>query len=133
MAYFAKAKIDRKVYDLIFGKGKIIEVYPDSHYTMMVEFKNDYQIAYTEEGLPNWGNFKEQTLFYKKDIDLTSEDFSPVQKILSSKKIIKLRDKNKLEVRMPSGIWKSTKRVEDEYVEKLLKKEKYHFFRKKKS
>jgi len=97
----------------------------------MVEFKNDYQIAYTEEGLPNWGNFKEQTLFYKKDIDLSSEDFSPVKKILPSKKIIKLRDKNKLEVRMPSGIWKSTQRVENDYVEKLLKKEKYHLFRKK--
>ena len=132
MGYFKKAKTERKVYDLIFGKGKIVEVYEESHYLLMVEFKNDYQVAYTDEGIPNWGNFKDQTLFYKKDIDLTSEDFSPVKKILPSKKIIKLRDKNKLEVRLPSGIWKSTKRVDEDYIEKLLKKEKYHFFRKKK-
>ena len=132
MGYFKKAKTGRKVYDLIFGKGKIVEVYDDSHYLLMVEFKNDYQVAYTDEGIPNWGNFKDQTLFYKKDIDLTSEDFSPVKKILPSKKIIKLRDKNKLEVRLPSGIWKSTKRADEDYIEKLLKKEKYHFFRKKK-
>ena len=132
MAYFKKAKKGRKVYDLIFGKGKIVEVYPDSHYTIMVEFKNDYQIAYTEEGLPNWGNFKDQTLFYKKDIDLTKEDFSPAKKILPSKKIIKLRDKNKLEVRLPSDIWKSVKRVDEGYIDKLLEKEQYHLFRKKK-
>jgi len=132
VGYFKKAKVGRKVYDLIFGKGKIVEVYEKSHYLLMVEFNNDYQVAYTDEGIPNWGNFKDQTLFYTKDIDLTSEDFSPVKKILPSKKIIKLRDKNKLEVRLPSGIWKSTKRVDEDYIEKLLKKEKYHFFRKKK-
>ena len=132
MGYFKKAKVDRKVYDIIFGKGKIVEVFEDSHYKFMAEFKNDYQIAYTEEGIPNWGLFKNQTIFYKKDIDLSKEDFSPIEKILSAKKIIKLRDKNKLEVRLPSGIWKSTKRVDVEYIEKLLKKEKYHFFRKKK-
>jgi len=131
MAYFKKAKIDRKVYDLIFGKGRIVEVYPDSYYTFMVVFKNDYEIAYTEEGIPNWGHFKEQTLFYKKDIDFESEDFSPAKKILSSKKVIKLRDKNKLEVRLPSGIWKNTKKVEEPYIDGLLEKELYYHFRKK--
>lgn len=132
MVYFKKAKVERKVYDLIFGKGKIVEIFTDSHYTLRVEFDNDYEIFYTEEGIPNWGNFKNQTLFYKKDIDLTNEDFSPVKKILAAKKIIKLRDKNKLEVRLPSGLWKSTKRVDEIYIEKLLKKEQYHLFRKKK-
>jgi hypothetical protein len=132
MAYFDKAKPGKKVYDLIFGKGKIVEVYDNSHYALMVEFKNDYQVAYTDEGMPNWGNFKDQTLFYKKDIDLTSEDFSPTTKILSAKKIIKLREKNKLEVRLPSGIWSSIKKADESYVDKLLEKEKYHLFRKKK-
>ncbi len=132
MAYFKKAKIGRKVYDLIFGKGKIVEVFDESHYKVMVEFKNDYQIAYTEEGIPNWGFFKNQTIFYKKDIDLSKEDFSPIEKILSAKKIIKFRDKNKLEVRLPSGIWKNAKRVEEDYIEALCKKEYYHLFRKKK-
>lgn len=131
MAYFKKAKVDRKVYDIIFGKGKIVEVFDESHYRFMAEFKNDYQIAYTEEGIPNWGLFKNQTIFYKKDIDLTKEDFSPVEKILSAKKIIKLKDKNRLQVRMPSGVWKNAKRADDAYIEQLCKNEHYHLFRKK--
>ncbi|MDQ1325802.1 MAG: hypothetical protein QG564_926 [Campylobacterota bacterium] len=131
MAYFEEAKIGQKVYGLIFGPGKIINVFPDSFYSIMVEFKNGYEVPYTEEGIPGWGNFKKQTLFYKEDVDLSSEDFSPVDKILSPKKIIKLREKNKLQVRLPSGIWKSVKKADPEYVEKLLKKEQYHLFRKK--
>ena len=132
MGYFKKAKEGRKVYDLVFGKGKIVAVYPDSHYTLMVAFKNDYEVAYTIDGIPNWGNFNEQTLFYKKDIDLTKEDFEPIKKVLSPKKIIKLREKGKLEVRMPSGIWEDVEKADEHYVEKLLRKERYHFFRKKK-
>lgn len=131
MAYFTEAKTGEKVYGLIFGPGKIVEVFPDSFYSIIVEFKNGYEVPYTEDGIPGWGNFKKQTLFYRDDIDLSSEDFSPVDKVLTPKKIIKLREKNKLQVRLPSGIWKNIKKADPEYVEKLLKKEQYHLFRKK--
>ncbi|DAB40845.1 MAG TPA: hypothetical protein CFH81_00635 [Sulfurovum sp. UBA12169] len=131
MAYFTEAKVGEKVYGLIFGAGKIVNVFSDSFYSIVVEFKNGYEVPYTEEGIPGWGNFKKQTLFYKEDVDLSTEDFSPVGKILSPKKIIKLREKNKLQVRLPSGIWKNVKKADPEYVEKLLKKEQYHLFRKK--
>jgi hypothetical protein len=133
MAYFSKAKKGEKVYGLIFGKGKILDVYPDSFYTLMIEFENGYEVPYTDEGIPSWGNFKKQTMYYRDDIDLCNEDFSPVEKILAPKKIIKLREKKKLEVRLPSGIWKSIKKADDEYIENILSKEQYHLFRKKKN
>ncbi|EFK97315.1 conserved hypothetical protein [sediment metagenome] len=132
MAYFSDAKVGDKVYGLIFGKGKIVDIFPDSYYSIMVEFKNGHEVPYTDDGIPGWGNFKKQTLFFRDDVDLCNEDFSPVDKPMSHKKIIKLREKKKLEVRCPSGVWTSAKKVDDEYLEKILKKEKYHLLRKKK-
>ncbi|MBN2721834.1 MAG: hypothetical protein JXQ77_03350 [Campylobacterales bacterium] len=132
MAYFSNAKKGEKVYGLIFGKGKIVNVFPDSFYSLMVEFKNGYEVPYTDEGIPGWGDFKKQTLFYRNDVDLSNEDFSPIDKVLTPKKIIKLREKKKLQVRLPSGLWTSIKKADSEYVEKMLNKEKYHLFRKKK-
>jgi len=132
MAYFSNANKGDKVYGLIFGKGKIVDIFPDSFYSIMVEFKNGYEVPYTDEGIPGWGDFKKQTLFYRNDIDLSNEDFSPIEKVLTPKKIIKLREKKKLQVRLPSGLWSSVKKADSEYVEKMLKKEKYHLFRKKK-
>ncbi|PLY16482.1 hypothetical protein CVO_06485 [Sulfurimonas sp. CVO] len=131
MAYFDNAKVNDEVYGLIFGPGKIIQLFDNSHYRVMIEFKNGYEVPYTEDGIPGWGNFDKQTLFFKDDIDLTDVDFSPVSKVLSIKKIIKLKEKNKLQVRLPSGVWKNVKKAESQYVERLLEKEKYHMFRKK--
>ena len=131
MGYFKKAKEGDKVYGLVFGKGKVIAVYPDSHYSIMVEFDNGYQVPYTEEGVPGWGRFKKQTLFYRNDVDMSRADFSPVEKILSPKKIIKLREKNQLQVRLPSGLWTNVKKADPDYVEQLLENEQYHLFRKK--
>jgi len=132
MAYFKKAKAGDKVYGLVFGKGRISEVFEDSFYPVLVEFSNGYEVPYTEDGVPSWGTFKKQTLFYRKDIDLSSEDFTPVDRVLSPRKIIKLREKNRLEVRVPSGVWRSAKKADAAYVERLLEEEKYHLFRKKK-
>jgi len=132
MAYFKKAKKGDKVYGLIFGKGKIAEVYPDSFYPIVIEFDNGYEVPYTEDGVPSWGNFKKQTMYYRDDVDLCNEDFSPADRILSPKKIIKLREKNKLEVRLPSGIWRNSKKADEAYLESILKRELYHLFREKK-
>lgn len=130
MAYFKKAKKGDKVYGMIFGKGKIAEVYPDSFYSIIIEFNNGYEVPYTDDGIPSWGNFKKQTMFYRKDIDLSSVDFSPVEKVLSPKKIIKHREKGNLEVRLPSGIWTNVKKADEAYLEKILKQEQFHLFRK---
>ncbi len=131
MCYFKKAKEGKKVFGLVFGAGKISQVFDDSHYKIMVTFNNGFEVPYTEDGVPGWGSFTEQTLFYKKDIDLTNVDFSPVTKVLSNKKIIKLRDKGKLEVRLPSGIWNNVSNCPTQYMEDILSKELFHLFRKK--
>ncbi len=130
MAYFDNAKVGDKVYGLVFGKGKIVSVFEDSFYSIMVEFKNGYEVPYTADGVPGWGNFKKQTLFYRDDVDLSKEDFSPVLNVLSEKEIIKLREKDRLEVRLPSGIWKDYKKADSEYVEELLENDQLHLFRK---
>lgn len=131
MAYFDNVNVKDKVYGTVFGAGEVSQVFEDSHYKMMVSFKNGYEVPYSEDGIPGWGNFKKQTLYYKNDIDLTDVDFGPVTKVLSPKKIIKLREKKKLEIRLPSGIWKSCKKSIEAYVEEMLEEENYHLFRKK--
>ncbi len=131
MSYFDGVVSQDIVYDLLFGAGSVSKIFEDSHYKFMVLFTNGYEVPFTEEGIPGWGSFKKQTLFYKQDIDLTDIDFSPISKVLSEKKIIKLREKNKLQVRVPSGVWRSAKKAELCYVEKLLENEQYHLFRKK--
>ncbi|MBU1659212.1 hypothetical protein KKG72_09205 [bacterium] len=131
MAYFDNVKVGDKLYGLVFGAGEVIQVFEESHYKMMVSFKNGYEVPYTDDGIPGWGNFKKQTIFYKNDIDLTDVDFSPLTKVLSPKKIIKLREKKKLEIRLPSGIWSSLKKCPKKYIEEMLENENYHLFRKK--
>ena len=130
MAYFDDVKVGDSLYGLVFGQGHVIEVFENSFYKMIVSFKNGYEVPYTEDGIPGWGNFKKQTIFYKQDIDLTDVDFTPAKKILSPKKIIKLREKKKLQVRLPSGIWTDCSKCVKQYVEELLEKEKYHMFKK---
>jgi len=130
MAYFKNVKIKDKLFGTVFGAGKVTQVFEDSHYKMMVTFKNGYEVPYTEDGVPGWGNFKKQTIFYKEDIDLTKEDFGPVTKLLTQKKIIKYREKGSLQVRLPSGIWTQCSTCASEYVKEMLEKEHYHLFRK---
>ncbi|MDD2698269.1 MAG: hypothetical protein PHF17_05640 [Arcobacteraceae bacterium] len=130
MAYFDNAKKGDVVFGLVFGKGTIRDVFEDSHYKIVVEFENEHEIPYTEDGVPGWGKFQVQTLFYKTDIDVTELDFSPVSKVLTPKKIIKLMDKKKLEVRLPSGIWHKCNKATKKYTREMLEKEKFHLFRK---
>ena len=130
MSYFKKVKKDDKVFGLVFGLGTVIEVFDDGHYKMIVSFDGEHEIPYTDDGIPGWGKFKEQTLFHKDDIDLTEFDFSAIDKILTPKKIIKLRNKKKLEVRLPSGIWHICNKRVKEYVRDQLRKENFHLFRK---
>lgn len=130
MAYFDNVKVGEKVYGLVFGQGKVTKVFDESYYKFIVAFKNGYEVPYTDEGIPGWGNFKSQTIFYRSDIDLTKADFSPTNKVHSAKKIIKLREKKQLEMRLPSGIWMNVKKVDTSYIESALEDEKYHLFRK---
>ncbi|MEA3497523.1 MAG: hypothetical protein U9R16_00555 [Campylobacterota bacterium] len=131
MSYFKKVKKGDKVFGLVFGLGVVKKVFDDGHYKLIAEFEDDTEIPYTDDGIPGWGKFNEQTLFFKNDIDLTEFDFSPISKILTPKKIIKLREKKRLEVRLPSGIWHTCNKLVKEYVREQLRKENFHLFRKK--
>ena len=130
-AYFRKVKEGDEVIGLIYGNGIVKTVFnKDDYYYFEVEYKNGQCIFYTIEGIPNWGNFTEQTVYYENDIKLFDFDFSPLDEILTKKKIIKLRDKKKLEVRLPSGFW-SDYFIKKEYSEEMLESNKLHLFRKK--
>lgn len=131
--YFKNVKKNDKVYGLVFGKGKVIEVFKEGFYRLLVHFDNGYELPYTVEGVCNWGSFYDQTLFYKNDIDLTDIDFEPVDKVLGFKKIIKLRNKNKLCVRTPSGAWINYNKCDTGYCQVALEKGQFHLFRKCKS
>ena len=68
MSYFEKVKCGDQVFGLVFGLGTVSKVFDDGYYKLMVEFDNDHEVPYTDDGIPGWGKFKEQTLFYKDDI-----------------------------------------------------------------
>jgi len=131
LCYLDNVKKGDKVFGLVFGLGTVKEVFEDSFYKCMVEFNNEYEMPYTQDGVPGWGKFVEQTLFYKKDIDLMDFDFSAITKVLTPEKIISLREKDRLEVRLPSGLWHICDKSVKKYVEKNLEKQKFHLFRKK--
>jgi hypothetical protein len=129
--YFKKVKEGDEVFGLVFGPGKVKNVWKDSYYSFEVEFSNSHTVPYTEDGIPAWsGKLDFQTVFYKEDIDVTTLDISPSDKILSVKKIIKLRSKNKLEVRCPSGIWQPVNKCPGYVAEEYLENKKFHLFRK---
>jgi hypothetical protein len=130
---FEDPKVRDEVFGLVYGKGVISSVWPNSHYSFEVEYENGSFVPYTEEGYPAWNVGKDnfRTIFYKKDIDLYNLDFSPTEKVLSAKKIIKLREVKKLEIRCPSGIWQSIEKCPSSLVEEYLVENKFYLFRKK--
>ena len=130
--YFSEVKEGDLIFGLVYGKGKVINVYgEDDPYHLEVEYDNGASIHYTIDGYPNWGNFDTQTIFYQEDINLFDLDMSPVKKILSIKEIIKLRNKKKLEIRNESGIWRDYNDSPIDYRETMLESQNFHLFRKK--
>lgn len=137
MHYFDDVKLNDKVYSLIFGLGKVCFIVdPGSRiagfHSFEVEYENKHRVFYTDDGVPNWCNAPGdcQTIWYTKDIDLLSEDFSSAGTELTKKKILKLKLNNKLEMRCPSGIWRNVKGCPERVIIEALANERYHLFRK---
>ena len=129
--YFKNVKVGQEVYGLVFGPGKVSSVWGDGHYMFEVTYANNHTVPYTEEGIPGWSaKLDFQTVYYKKDIDITTLDISPSAKTLSVKKIIKLRLKDQLEIKCPSGIWHSIKNCPGYVMEDYLENDQRHLFRK---
>lgn len=130
MSYFKKVAEGDKVFGLVFGKGFVRSVWENSYYTFEVEYENGTVVPYTPEGTPSWSDIGIQTVFYRSDIDAMELDFSPSNEILTPKKIIKLRAKNKLEVKCPSGIWQPYNKCPLHITEKYLEDGRLSYFRK---
>ena len=132
MVYFKKVSEGDKVFGLVYGKGVVKSVWADSYYSFEVEYKDGSVVPYTPEGFPAWntGKFDFQTVFYASEIDLMDYDFAPTEDILSVKKIIKLRDKKKLEIKCPSGLWQEIDKCPSNVAEEYLIDNKLHLFRK---
>lgn len=133
MQYFKKVKENQEVFGLVFGHGKVCTVFGDGHFTFEVEYDNGHTVPYTPEGIPAWsGKLDFQTVYYKDDIDLMDHDITAANgEILTPKKIIKLRIKNKLEIKCPSGIWQSVSKCPSYIMEDYLESGKFNLFRKK--
>ena len=131
--YFADVKKGDEIFGLVFGHGVVDAVWGDGHYTFEVEFDNGSMIAYTPEGYPSWagGKLDFQTIYYKNDIDAFDFDIAPNDtSVLTPKKIIKLRNKKKLEMRCPSGIWCPQDKIPGFLMEENLENGLFHLFRK---
>lgn len=129
-AYFHNVEPGDKVFGLVYGRGIVRNVF-DGYYSFEVEYENNHVVPYTEDGVPGWGVYlNEQTVFYKNDIDLTSFDITPTEEIPTPKKIIKYRNKNVLEMKCPSGIWRSIKNCPQDVQEQYLEESKFYLFRK---
>lgn len=131
MSYFKEVKVNDEIFGLVFGHGVVTSVWDDSFYTFEVTYDNGQVVPYTPEGYPAWRNLGHQTAFFKEDIDLEDLDFRINDgDVLSTKKIIKLRMKNKLEVKCPSGIWQAVGNCPSYVTEGYLEEGKLHLFRK---
>lgn len=128
--------INQEVYGIIYGKGKVVTINKDCHYTFEVEYENSQRVPYTQEGYPAWIQTATpiRTVFLSKEIEDTNIN---IDKILqdSYKEIIKLRAENLLEYRKNhSSKWVNTallnqEDIEDE-LEKALHTKELHMFRK---
>ena len=136
--YFKNVEVKDEVYSLIYGLGEVKFVVPDNarkegFFTFEVKYTSKQKVVYTVEGIPNWCNTSacgQQTVWYKNDIDLIDEDISPSEGELSKKKICKLRLKDKLEIKCPSGIWRNINQCPEKEFLMALSKEQFHLFRK---
>jgi hypothetical protein len=138
MSYFENVKVGDEVYGFVYGKGVVKYVIDDQFdmdgfYAFSVEYDNGEEVFYTRDGVPNWCNSDGciQTVYWRDDIDLLDEDFSPSEGALAPKKIMKLRVKDKLEMKCPSGIWRQVSQCPDSVFLGAITKEQYHLFRKK--
>lgn len=126
--YFSKANPKDKVFGMVFGKGVIKKV---TKSMIKVEFENGYEVKYDLDGIPSWGNFNYQTVFFRDDVDLDAVDFTSSSKTPSPAKIVKWRIKGQLEVKCPSGVWNDVDIVPWDYIEEELERGNFNKFRKK--
>lgn len=137
MNYFENVKRGDEVYSVVYGEGKVKFVLnkklrSEGFYMFMVEFNSD-SVYYTEDGIPEWcsdmGNCI--TIYYKDDLNKPELDFKTHDEdILSKKKIAKLKEQGKLEMRVPTGAWRNVDSCPTKVFLEALRDGRFHLFRK---
>ena len=136
--YFEKVQLKDEVYSVVYGLGEVVYISPDKlrmegFYTFEVEYADKHRTFYSDQGVPNWCNTSAcggQTIWYRDEIDLIDEDFSPSSGELSKKKILKLKLKGKLMMKCPSGIWRNITGCPERVFLRALADENYYLFKK---
>ena len=126
-----KPKYGLRIFGVVFGPGTVTSVWENSHFAFEVTFDTGDIVAYLPDGIPSWNtNLEQRTVYEAGEIDITTLEMSPLEKVLSPKKIIKLRLNGKLEVRCPSGVWRNIYECPRQVTEEYLGNGLYHLFRK---
>jgi len=134
--FINKIKLNDEVFGLIFGKGIVSYMDINSYWPIEVTYNTSegtFTVPYSEEGIPAWGGgkFDKRTVYTPEEINLMDYDISVADETtLTQKKIIKLKYKNKLEIKCPSGIWKNAKNCPSWVMEEYLQNNHLHLFRK---
>lgn len=138
MSYFDDVKTKQEVFSMIYGNGKVCYVLDkksrtDGFFTFQVQYETE-KVYYTTDGVPDWCSFEGncQTVYYKDDLDKPEMSYEQRQDdVLSEKKIMKLKDQDRLEIRTPSGAWINANVCPPKLVFEALRNENYYLFRKK--
>lgn len=125
---------EKELFGTIYGNPVKITLLGGTYF-FQVEYENGQTVPYTIDGIPSWNMYGNdiQTIFYKKDLDLFDYDFSPINDDeLTIKKIAKCKMKEKLEVKVDSGLWFFYRDVPEDLIEEYIIKGKFTRFREKK-
>lgn len=140
MKKFTNVKCGDEIYSLVFGLGEVTFVLDESlrmdeYYIFTVEYKNGPKSSYTEDGKPNWCEDKNKcnkTILYKSEVDFTTLDSKPNEKVLTLEKIIKHKSSGKLEMQSPAGAWVNASLMPNKMVDRAIAVGNLHLFRKRK-
>jgi len=134
MEAITSMKIGTNVYGVIYGKGVITNVFTNSFYKFEVTYENGDVIFYTEDGVPGWGlKHGLQTVYNIEDVNIIEHDISPSVGPMSMKKIIKYIMDETIEIKCPSGVWRSVSQAPQVLVDKYLMTGSLHLFRRSKN
>lgn len=138
MHYLSNAKPGDKVFGLVQGHLTIKSIVPEKYRipgaaAITCENSKGKQFHYSMEGQPMWAfNYCDcRTLYRLEDVDLSDLDMATSPKLLSEKRIKKLLAKDKLQLRVPSGLWMDTDIIPKHLVDKALNNLHWHLFKEK--
>lgn len=127
---YKNIEVGMRAFALVFGKGVVKRILPDSDFVIEIEFENGHCVFYNLEGEPNWSNISFRTLYFDYDFDVFKVDTIPSEEVLKAEEIITLRENGKLLMSCPSGVFVEVEKCPNELVETNLEQKKFRLFKK---